>query len=229
MVFFTFSGSEKRGRWFLHLLGSERSGKLCHQGLSWGYGHRGPASPYHRSDFSIKLTDLSLVLLSIKVQLIQTFEGLLITHFLYRILDSKKTSRFQFSIPDLREIHRNLKQQKNFNSHDGFFRKSPFCTFSCINPRFGGPWGMIWIFFLNGTFEPVHEIQNFFWPKVFFWSIMKMKIRNFFRIMIQGPPNPGFMQKKVQKGDFLKKPSRKLKFFFCFRFKWIPRRPGTLN
>ena len=47
---------------------------------------------------------------------------------------------------------------------------------------------------------------------------MKMPTRNFFRIMTQGPPNPGFMQEKVQKGDFLKKPSRKLKIFFCFRF-----------
>ena len=70
----------------------------------------------------------------------------------------------------------------------------------------------------NGTFEPVHEIRNFFWPKLFFWSIMKMAIRNFFRIMTQGPPNPGFMQEKVQKGDFLKKPSRELKNYFCFRF-----------
>ena len=29
--------------------------------------------------------------------------------------------------------------------------------------------------------------------------------------MSQGPQNPGFMQEKVQKGDFLKKPSQKLK------------------
>ena len=29
--------------------------------------------------------------------------------------------------------------------------------------------------------------------------------------MSLGPPNPGFMQKKVQKGDFLKKGSRELK------------------
>ena len=29
--------------------------------------------------------------------------------------------------------------------------------------------------------------------------------------MSQGLPNPGFTQEKVQKGDFLKKPSRKLK------------------
>ena len=40
----------------------------------------------------------------------------------------------------------------------------------------------------------------------------------FFRIMTQGPPNPGFMQEKVQKGDFLKKPLRELKNYFCFRF-----------
>ena len=31
--------------------------------------------------------------------------------------------------------------------------------------------------------------------------------------MTQGPPNPGFMQEKLQKGDFLKKPSRKWIFF----------------
>ena len=55
----------------------------------------------------------------------------------------QKTSRFQFSVPGLQEIHRNLKQQKKFNSCDGFFRKSPFCTFSCINPGFGGPWDML--------------------------------------------------------------------------------------
>ena len=29
--------------------------------------------------------------------------------------------------------------------------------------------------------------------------------------MSQGLQNPGFMQEKVQKGDFLKKPSQKLK------------------
>ena len=29
--------------------------------------------------------------------------------------------------------------------------------------------------------------------------------------MSQGPPNQGFMQEKVQKGDFLEKPLRELK------------------
>ena len=35
--------------------------------------------------------------------------------------------------------------------------------------------------------------------------------------MPQGPPNIGFMQEKVQKGDFLKKPSRELNFFLLFQ------------
>ena len=39
---------------------------------------------------------------------------------------------------------------------------------------------------------------------------MKMAIR---KNIHKGPPNPGFMQKKVQKGDFLKKPSQELNFF----------------
>jgi hypothetical protein len=39
---------------------------------------------------------------------------------------------------------------------------------------------------------------------------MKMTIRKNIHDMSQGPPNPRFMQEKVQKGDFLKKSSRKL-------------------
>ena len=70
---------------------------------------------------------------------------------------------------------------------------------------------------------------KFFWPKVFFWSIMKVPFRKNIHNMPQGLPNPGFMQGKVQKGDFLKKPSWELNFFCCFRLPWISRRPGTLN
>ena len=40
---------------------------------------------------------------------------------------------------------------------------------------------------------------------------MKMAIRKNIHNLSQGPPNPGFMQKKVQKGDFLKKPLREVK------------------
>ena len=43
------------------------------------------------------------------------------------------------------------------------------------------------------------------------------------------PPKLGFMQEKVQKGDFLKKTSRELKNHFCFRFLWIPWTPERVN
>ena len=51
-----------------------------------------------------------------------------------------------------------------------------------------------------------------------YWSIMKMAIRKNIHNLPQGPPNPGFMQEKVQKGNFLKKPLRVLKFFFVLGF-----------
>ena len=75
----------------------------------------------------------------------------------------------------------------------------------------------------------LNPCMKFFWPKAFFWSNMKMTIRKNIYNMSQGLPNPRFMQEKVQKGDFLKKGSRELKKNSCFRFLWIPRRPGTLN
>ena len=125
-----------------------------------------------------------------------------IKHCLYRILDSKKTSRFQFSVPGLPEIHRNLKQQNKIKFMHRFksaiLEKLKNCQ--------------------NGTFKPVHEIWNFFWPKAFFWSIMKMAIRKNIHSMPQGLPNPGFVQEKVQRGDFLWCPMMKTNFNPFFRF-----------
>ena len=45
---------------------------------------------------------------------------------------------------------------------------------------------------------------------------MKMLINKNIHNMPQGQPNPGFMQEKVQKGGFLRKPSRELIFFVVF-------------
>ena len=42
---------------------------------------------------------------------------------------------------------------------------------------------------------------------------MNVPLRKNIHNMPQGPSNPGFMQEKVQKGDFLKKPLRELNFF----------------
>ena len=50
--------------------------------------------------------------------------------------------------------------------------------------------------------------------------ILCMKFKNYengnkkkYSQLVQGSPNPGFMQEKVQKGDSLKKDSRELFFF----------------
>ena len=68
----------------------------------------------------------------------------------------------------------------------------------------------------NGTFEPLHEIQNFFSQKIlmkYYESEINKKI----------PENvPGSakstIKAKVQKVDFLKKTSQDLKNYFCFGF-----------
>ena len=67
-------------------------------------------------------------------------------------------------------FHRNLKQEKN--SREGFFRK--FCTFYCINPGFGGPWGMLRIFFLIAIFIMLHK--NAFGQKKFQISCTGSKV-----------------------------------------------------
>ena len=41
-----------------------------------------------------------------------------------------------------------------------------------------------------------------------------MPIRKNIHNTSKGPPNPGFVQEKGQKGDFLKNSSRELDFFF---------------
>ena len=63
----------------------------------------------------------------------------------------------------------------------------------------------------NGTFEPVHEIEKLFWPKDFFWSIMKVPYPKHINNMFQGSPNPGFRLVKLQTEDFLKKDSQHFK------------------
>ena len=74
----------------------------------------------------------------------------------------------------------------------------PFCTFTDLNPGFGGPWNKLWIFLVNGTFI-VPQKKSFgqkkFWisctgSKVPFWQNEKiakmallnlcMKFKNFF-------------------------------------------------
>ena len=53
------------------------------------------------------------------------------------------------------------------------------------------------------TFEPVHEIQIFFLAKSILLKHYENGNKKIFSNVSQGLPNPGFMQEKVQKGDFL--------------------------
>ena len=106
------------------------------------------------------------------------------THYLSRYLDGKKTSHFWFTLPGVPQG----------------------CTFSCINPWFGGPWNILWILFLIVIFILLQK-NDFGYKK--------------FQISCTGS--------KVPFWDFLKKPSRALKHYFCFRILWIPQTLGEVN
>ena len=74
------------------------------------------------------------------------------------------------------------------------------------------------LFCQNGTFEPIHEIKDFLWPKDIFWSIMKSPYPKNIYKMLQGPPNQGFRLVKVQTEDFFRIDLRYFKFLFYFGF-----------
>ena len=82
-----------------------------------------------------------------------------------------------------------------------------------------------------GKIETGHEIKKKFWPKAFFWSIMKIAIRFFFRNSPRVRKIQDLCRKKYlhTKRGFSKKDLRELKFLFCFRFLESPWKPGTLN
>ena len=81
----------------------------------------------------------------------------------------------------------------------------------------------------NGTFEPMHEIQNNFLPKDFFWGIMKVPFTKGIHNFFQGLSNLGFRSVKVQTETFLKKDSRDFKNYFQFRYLWIPGKTWEPN
>ena len=80
-------------------------------------------------------------------------------------------------------------RKKKINSLEGFFRKSPFCTFYCINPGFGRPWNMLRKKILIAIFIMLQKDafgQKKFWisctgSKVPFWQFFifaKMALLN---------------------------------------------------
>ena len=55
--------------------------------------------------------------------------------------------------------------------------------------------------------------MKFFLTKSILLKDYENAFKKKYSYMSQGPPNPGFMQEKVQKGDFRKKPWQELIFF----------------
>ena len=62
---------------------------------------------------------------------------------------------------------------------------------------------------------------KFFWPKDFFWGIMKVPYTKNIHNLFQAPPNPGFRSVKVQTETF-KKALTGFQKFFLFR---VPMNP----
>ena len=60
-------------------------------------------------------------------------------------------------------------------------------------PRFKSAILAIFQFCQNGTFEPVHEIQNFFLAKTILLKHYENGNKKNIHNLSQGPPNPGFM------------------------------------
>ena len=76
-----------------------------------------------------------------------------VSHCLSRYLDGKKTSRFLFTLPGVRGIHRNLKQKK-IQFSNVLFQKIPFLYFFLHKSLIGTCYG----YFHNAS-------KECFWPK----------------------------------------------------------------
>ena len=90
------------------------------------------------------------------------------THFLHGVLEGKKTTRSQFSVPGLREIHRKLKQEKKIQFSRVLFLKIPFLYFFLHKS---------WIWRTLGHVMNIFSYWHFHnASKEYFWS---KKISNF--------------------------------------------------
>ena len=123
--------------------------------------------------------------------------------------ESPKKSTFLFDFPDLLGIHRNPKypQKKSFVQKHFWI--------SCMGSKVPF-WTREWN-------------SKLFWPKDFFWGIMKVPCTTNIHNLFQGPTNPGFRSVKVQIETFLKRDSRDFKNSFYSEFVWFPSKPGKQN
>ena len=75
--------------------------------------------------------------------------------FLFVFLRKLKTPKRHFEINwplGFLGIHRNPNCKEFSKCCEAFLRKSSVCTLTDLNPVFGKPWDMLWLFFGFGTF-----------------------------------------------------------------------------
>ena len=64
----------------------------------------------------------------------------------------ERNGTLKFCFPGLLAIHRNPNCKEFSNCCKSFLRKSSVCNLTDLNPGFGKPWDMLWLFFGFGTF-----------------------------------------------------------------------------
>ena len=83
--------------------------------------------------------------------------------------------------------------------------------------------------FSIGTFEPEHEIWNFFLTKRILLKHYENANQKKYSLHATGSAKSRIYARKSTKRGFSKKAIKRIKFFCCFRFLWISWRPGMLN
>ena len=72
----------------------------------------------------------------------------------------------------------------------------------------------LFIFSKMALLNPCMKFKKTFWPKDFFWGIMKVPYTKNIHNLLQGPENPGFRSVKVQLKLFSKRTHGISNFFF---------------
>ena len=78
---------------------------------------------------------------------------------------SKKLATSSLAFQALEKFIETQNKKKNSIPVRAFSENPPFCIFYYINPVIGGPWGILWIFFLLAIFI-MHQ-KNAFGQKKF--------------------------------------------------------------
>ena len=112
---------------------------------------------------------------------------------------------FLFLLSRLARYSQKHRLKEFLKSCASFLRKYHFSNLNDLNPGFGRPWDMLWIFFVNVIFLTLQKKS---------FSVKKSAI-------LPKLPNPGFRSVREENWDFLKKNPQDFKKYFQSGFLWI--------